>query len=553
MRALLANKFAIPIYIVRFLRRNKTARSVLLNGAGLFVVVWLIAGPATTLRLLAMAFQLIFGFMFMIVQFVGIFLFMARSKTITVLPGDESALTLDDYKGQPVLVSTMKAWVRVLQGDRAFREMGGQPPSGILLHGAPGTGKTYLMKCLAGTAGIALHGIEGSSFRAMFWGVDVLKVLGFIGKARNMAMEHGACIAYIDEIDAIGQSRGGIAGNVGGQGQVAGPMGGMMGGSGALTTLLAQISGIGEERPMTTARNIARSWFGLPKLEEGYVMFAGGTNRPDVLDPALVRPGRLDKKIAVDPPDGPGRRDIFSYYIARVKHEKIDLDSLVSSTHGITPAAIETAVLKDAVRMAWMEGRKAITFRDIAAAVIEQHMGLPNPVADLPEDQRKQVAVHEAGHAVVSHVLRPDMRIAFVSTVRRGGALGFMYPVQKETTYALPLSRYVADIQVSLAGDVATRLVMGQRWTGAAVDLEHVRQRVLALAWHGVFGGLMLGLEPTKDQGEAIQRFVKEQWDATEDVLTRHLPAVKRLADALLIEHELDGVEATRIIENAEA
>jgi len=543
MRAWLANKFAIPIYIVRFLRRNKTARSVvstvvILTGLGLVI------SPEVTLTILSLVLRTISAIGFLMVQFIGLFWFLSRSKSVTILPGDKTGLSLLDYKGQPALVGLMQEWLKILGGSQAFKDMGGMPPSGMILHGSPGTGKTYLLKCLASSAGVAFHSLDGASFSAMFIGVPVLKTLAYVNKCRSLAMEHTACVGYIDEIDALGSARGGQQGGM--------AIGGMMGGSGgmgALTTLLSEIDGMGTERNMTVARNIARSWFGLPAIHEGFVFWTGGTNRPEVLDKALTRPGRMEHLIAVDPPDGPGRREIFSYYLDKVQHDPVDVDILVSQTQGITPAAIQSAIMRSSPRIALTENRDRITRLDISRALIEQTMGIANPIGDLPKDQRWQICVHEASHACASWILRKDHHIAFVSAVRRGAALGFMLPVQKESTYAVPLASMIADIRVSLAGDIGTKIILGQRWTGAASDLEHVRQRVLYLAWHGVFGSIMLGNDLPKSMLEAIDRFMKEQWDATEELLRGNESRIRALAERLMEKEELTGEEATNILE----
>lgn len=538
MREWLANTIALAIYIVRFLWRNKIARTVILFASAIYILNPILAG-----EIWLIVSRLGFAMMFMVVQFGALFWFISRSKTLTVVPGDKGQLTMEDYRGQPVLTKMMGQWITILRGDKAFKAMGGEPPTGLLLAGPPGTGKTHLMKCLAGTAGVAMHATEGSAFRAMFIGVDVMKMLSFIRKSRNLAREHGACIAYIDEVDSVGASRGGATG---------GMMGGMMGGGqGALTALLSAISGMGEERTMTTLQNKVRRWFLLPPKNEGYVMFVGGTNRPEVLDPALVRAGRLDRTVRVDPPDGPGRKDIFTYYIGKVKHLDIDIDTLVGSTHGITPASIEVAITRDAVRNARFDNRAQVNQIDIEWALVEQQVGLANEIGDMPEAQRLQVATHEAGHSVASYHLRKDMRLAFVSIVRRGSALGFMLPVSKEGTYAIPLSHIVADIRVSMAGDVATKVVLGERWTGAASDIEHIRNRMEYLAWHGVFGESGTKLHDlAKSSQDVASKFERDQWDETEKLMTKHRDQVEALAAVLMEKGELAGGEATRIIES---
>src|SRR5258706_5764526 len=206
------------------------------------------------------AFILIFG----ILQFVAIFWFMSRSKTVIVLPEDPKVTTFDDYWGQPTLLRLVKQWISLLSDRDKFVEMGGNYINGILLYGPPGTGKTMLAKAMAGEAGIPFMSVEGSGFRGMFWGVDVLKMMAFCGKAKKLAREYGACIAYIDEIDAVGASRGGVMG--GGQGGMQGMgMGGMMGGgSGSLTRLLYEMDGIDEKTRTERLKDRVRHLLGRP-------------------------------------------------------------------------------------------------------------------------------------------------------------------------------------------------------------------------------------------------------------------------------------------------
>jgi cell division protease FtsH len=262
------------------------------------------------LVVLGFVFQIVFAISFVVIQFVAIFWFMAQSRVEVIRPGDPKQLTFEDYKGQPNLLKLVRQWIYLLSDRGKFQKMGGQFINGLLLYGEPGTGKTMLAKCMAGEAGIAFISIEGSGFRAMFLGVDVLKMIRFIGRARKLAREYGACIAYIDEIDAVGMSRGSVMGGQTGMGM---GMGGMFGGgTGALTRLLYEMDGINE---MTRAEKWRARWYQLRKKpvppRDWHVLFMGSSNRPDVLDPALTRPGRFDRTIVVDKPDRAGRRDIL--------------------------------------------------------------------------------------------------------------------------------------------------------------------------------------------------------------------------------------------------
>ena len=510
------------------------------------------------LVVLSLAFRVIFILFMAIIQFVAIFWFMARSRVEVIRPGDPKQVTFDDYKGQPNLIKMVRQWISLLSDRSQFQKMGGQFINGLLLYGEPGTGKTLLAKAMAGEAGIAFISIEGSGFRAMFWGVDVLKMIAFINRARKLAREYGACIAYIDEIDAVGMSRGGV---MGGQGGVTMGMGGFMGvGTGALTRLLYEMDGINE---LSRWEKLRARWYQLRGKpvppRDWHILFMGSTNRPDVLDPALTRPGRFDRTVVVNKPDRAGRREMVKYYLNKIKtDETVDIEAIVSDTSWATPARIMSAITKDAVRLALFDGRERVAQHDIELAFQEQAMGLENPIEEMEEDQRRQVAYHEAGHAVVQYYLRPDERIVRVSIVRRSEALGYVLPVPNYDIYALPLRTFVADILVSMAGHVATKLFLGEYWTGATGDFQNVRGRLWQLAHYGYFGPpLDLQLQPgtsvAKDRTEVVEKFWRKLEEQTEQILMKHAPEVHAVAQALLDRNDLTGKECIQVIRAAAA
>jgi cell division protease FtsH len=209
-------------------KRNHPARKALrfLRATWwMWVLLFLIIGSLTntdflnaTLLVLERVGSLALLLSFAILQFAAIFWFMARTKTEIIKPEDPKSITFDDYKGQPNLLKLVRQWISLLSDRSKFQKMGGQFVSGILLYGPPGTGKTFLAKAMAGEADVAFISIEGSGFKAMFWGVDVLKMIAFIRKARKLAREYGACIAFIDEIDAVGGTRVVVMGGGGGRG-----------------------------------------------------------------------------------------------------------------------------------------------------------------------------------------------------------------------------------------------------------------------------------------------------------------------------------------------
>jgi cell division protease FtsH len=278
----------------------------------------------------------------------------------------------------------------------------------------------------------------------------------------------------------------------------------------------------------------------------------GSTNRPDVLDPALTRPGRFDRTIVVDKPDRAGRRDIIKYYLGKIRHDdSVDVEAIVSDTAWATPAKIMSAVTKDAVRLALFDGRDQVNQQDIELAFQEQAMGLENPIEEMEEDQRRQVAYHEAGHAIAQHYLRPDERIVRVSIIRRSEALGYVLPVPNYDIYALPLRTLVADILISLAGHVAVKVFLGEYWTGATSDFASIRARVATLASLGYFGPPVL--EPATllqmDWRESpVEFFWRQAEESTEKLLGQHAAEVEAVAQALLDRGDLTGKQCLEII-----
>ncbi len=527
-----------------------------LNG----LIYWAIISPEVMniiLVVLSFALRIVFAISFVVIQFVAIFWFMAQSRVEVIRPGDPKQVTFDDYKGQPNLIKMVRQWISLLSDRAQFQKMGGQFINGLLLYGEPGTGKTLLAKAMAGEAGIAFISIEGSGFQAMFWGVDVLKMIRFIGRARKLAREYGSCIAYIDEIDAVGASRGGV---MGGQTGMAGGMMGMGAGRGALTRLLYEMDGINE---LSRWEKLRARWYQLRGKpippRDWHILFMGSTNRPDVLDPALTRPGRFDRTVVVNKPDRGGRREMVKYYLNKIRiDESVDIEAIVSDTAWATPARIMSAITKDAVRLALFDGRERVSQHDIELAFQEQAMGLENPIEEMEEDQRRQVAYHEAGHAVVQYYLRPDERIVRVSIVRRSEALGYVLPVPNYDIYALPLRTFLADIMVSMAGHVATKLFLGEYWTGATGDFQNVRGRLWQLAHYGYFGPpldlqLQPGMSVAKDRTEVVEKFWRKLDEQTEQILAQHAAEVHAVAQALLERNDLTGKECISVIRAAAA
>lgn len=524
-----------------------------------FIVVGLFGYALFSLPALLSAFwlgttfllRLLMMISFMVVQFVALFAFISRTKTEIILPGDEQGVTLDDYWGQPHLVELMNEWVGFLRKPAEFEEMGGRMVRGILLSGPPGTGKTFLSRCLSGSANLPFVSIEGSGFRGMFVGVDVLKMMQYLNKCKKLAREYGACIAFIDEIDAVGASRGGVETKDGGLGSTVNPMmmgGGMMGGSGALTRLLVEMDGMQTPSLLEKYRKMYFEWRNKPyKPKPQHVMFIGSTNRPGILDPALTRPGRFDKKVVVDPPSRNGRREIIQGYLRRITQRDVDVEALVSDTTNWTPAEVESAITKDAVRFAVRGGRDYVNHNDIDLALQEAKMGLENPVGEMAEDQRRALAVHEAGHAVAQYYLMPDTRIVRLTIVRHGRAYGYMMPADEVEQYIVPHDRMVAMFQVSIASREAEKLVLNMSYNSVAGDYRNAK-RMLGILYSSGYFGAPVYAEDSKEVVEKLALgFWEEQEKAVREVLENHRDKLDVLTEALLAKSSLGSLEIQEI------
>ncbi len=526
-------------------------------GVFLFLTLWALLNPTVmNLALLGLSFvwQLVFAVLFMVVQFGALFWFMGRTKTVVIKPGDPKTITFDDYWGQPHLVELVKQWISLLADRHDFVKMGGQYINGLMLTGEPGTGKTMLAKAMAGEAGIAFMSVEGSGFRGMFWGMDTLKMMGFVRKARKLAREYGACIAYIDEIDAVAMSRSGVQGSNQNM-ATGGMMGGMMM-NGALTRLLYEMDGISEpSRVDKWKAKIAAMRGKPPPQRDWHVLFMGSTNRPDVIDPALLRPGRFDQVIQVDRPDRTGRRAIVEGYLAKIRHDakQIDVDAIVADTPRATPAQVMAAITKDSVRHALFEGRDYVIQEDIDGAIQEQIVGMANPVREMDPLQKRQIAYHEAGHALLQHYMMPDQRISRVSIVRRSkGILGYVLPVDTIEIYGQPLRRIVADIMVALGGHICVKLFMGEFWTGATSDFQNARMQLRQLAMLGFFGPpvseLYTDVKELRFSDERVENVWKELEEQVERSLYQHADEVEAVVEALMEKDELSNTEVLEIL-----
>src|SRR3990170_4735394 len=327
--------------------------------------------------------QLIFVTLFILVQFVAMFWFVSRGNDYVIYPG-EYDVTFDDVRGQPAAVESTQEVLRLFQGFKDFKQMGGYPPHGILFEGPPGTGKTLMAKAVAGATGVPFLYATGSGFANMFMGIGNLKVRRLFTKARTMSDKYGGAVIFIDELDALGGSRGLVSERSTPVGETDRParivMGGlgMGGGMGIVNELLVQMDGLIVPRGIW--RHVRRVVFrAKPKVPFYNVMIIGATNRASTLDTALLRPGRFDRKIHVGLPDSEGREDIARYSLAKVRHEPIDSKKLARMTKGYSPAMLKN-IVNEALIFALQDGRDALRWDDLWQAKLAEEIGLKQPV-----------------------------------------------------------------------------------------------------------------------------------------------------------------------------
>jgi cell division protease FtsH len=555
--------------LVRFIRR----------GAVLLFVIWLLLniipsaisfvstqpmGPVI-LQVVTMGTYL---FVFIGFQFSLMYFFMARTRIYWVKPG-ETGVSFKDYKGNPEVLEAAHRIVTLLKGVKDFKDMGGEVTRGVLLIGPPGTGKSYLAQAISTEAGVPFGYLSAPSLTSAWMGMGNIKVMRLYVKARKLAREYGACILFIDEIDAIGGARSNsmVSGGMTGMGQAnkSGDranimMGGMgMGGnSGLLNELLLQMDPPPHD---TTLSGRLLRWLGLrrKRAEMPPVLTMGATNMAETLDAALLRPGRFDRKIVVEEPDGDGRRDIIEYYLNKVKHEPMPLDRMVSDTIGYTPVAIKF-VINEATIHAHFDGRQAINYWDFTQAREMHDWGLRQPIRGLSYEERRRIAYHEAGHAYSAVKLLRKWRLSKVTIVRHGSALGFAGWKPEEETHTHIKEELLNRIQISLASRAAEEIFLNIQMDGVTGDLRSATS--IATYMVGAYGmdnsfysHMTFGMEglAAPDIKARVEAILKEQFRQVKQLLDNNKEAVIAIAEALILRNELTDIDVDEILARVEA
>src|SRR5687767_7705642 len=381
----------------------------------------------------------------------------SRAKRMTP---DSPKIGFKDVAGVDEAVEELQEIKEFLENPKKFQALGARIPKGVLLYGPPGTGKTLLARAVAGEAGVPFFSISGSDFVEMFVGVGASRVRDLFEQAKQAA----PCIVFMDEIDAVGRHRG------------AGLGGGHDEREQTLNQLLVEMDGF--------------------EMKDNIILIAA-TNRPDILDPALLRPGRFDRQIVVDRPDRNGRRKILEVHTrGKPLAPEIELDVLAAGTPGFTGADLANLV-NEAALLAARRGKKIVEQEELEEGIMRVIAGPEKKARLLSEHERKVIAYHEMGHALVGHHLDQDTDVHKISVISRGQALGYTISLPREDRYLTRKSTLMDQLASILGGRAAEELVFNEVTTGAANDLEKVthiaKQMIMRYGMSDKLGPRVLG------------------------------------------------------------
>ncbi|SFR04510.1 ATP-dependent zinc metalloprotease FtsH [Desulfoscipio geothermicus] len=463
---------------------------------------------------------------------------MSFGKSRARLHTDEKKkVTFADVAGADEVKEELQEVVEFLKNPKKFNELGARIPKGVLLFGPPGTGKTLLARAVAGEAGTPFFSISGSDFVEMFVGVGASRVRDLFEQAKKNA----PCIVFIDEIDAVGRQRG------------AGLGGGHDEREQTLNQLLVEMDGF--------------------EANEGIIIIAA-TNRPDILDPALLRPGRFDREVVVGIPDINGRKEILKVH-ARGKplDNSVDIDILARRTPGFTGADLAN-MLNEAALLAARRGKKEIGQMELEDSIERVIAGPEKKSRVISDQEKKLVSYHEAGHAVVGYLLPNTDPVHKVSIIPRGRAGGYTLLLPKEDRYYMTRSQLLDQVTMLLGGRVAEDLVLKEISTGAQNDLERstelVRKMVMEYGMSDELGPMTLGhkqetvflgrdIARDRNYGEevaaAIDRevrsIIEKNYNRAKDLLNKHMEILHRIARELMEKETLEAEEFSNIMRAA--
>lgn len=482
--------------------------------------------------------------------FIGVWIFFMRqmqgggAKALSfgkararLLSEKQNRVTFADVAGVEEAKEELEEIIDFLKDPQKFQKLGGRIPKGVLLMGPPGTGKTLLARAIAGEANVPFFSISGSDFVEMFVGVGASRVRDLFDQGKK----HAPCIIFMDEIDAVGRHRG------------AGLGGGHDEREQTLNQLLVEMDGF--------------------ESNDGVILIAA-TNRPDVLDPALLRPGRFDRQVVVARPDVRGREEILKVHVKRIPlGADVELAVLARGTPGFSGADLANLV-NEAALLAAREEKKFVEMKDFESAKDKVLMGVERKSLILSEEERRATAYHEAGHALVAKLIPGTDPIHKVTIIPRGRALGITQQLPMDEKHNYHREYLLNNIAILMGGRVAEELVLGQISTGAGNDLERATDlaRKMVCEWGMsekmgplTFGKkeemVFLGREIAQHQDyseqtaqeidQEVRRFVMDAYDRAREVVKSRIEALHALAAALLEREVLEGREVDGIVTGA--
>ena len=540
-------------------------------------------------------------FTVLILSMVGMSWVSGRSPHITFTP-EQIDVRMSDVKGLGPVTGEVRRSLDLFLQARAFRhEMGGRARRGLLFEGPPGTGKTYLAKAMAAEAGVPFLFVSATAFQSMYYGATAKKIRSYFTALRRAARAHGGAIAFIEEIDAIAMTRsgmlrsgpvgplesarlqcGGLVGLVGLAAQPQTPVGPKVtssavvdGVGGVVNELLVQMQSFdtptlrqrvqtiavdGVNHLLPAAHRLKR-----PKPTAPDVLVIAATNRADGLDPALLRPGRFDRRLTFDLPDKAGRRELIDHFLAGKAHERVldgeaHRDALAGVTQGYSPVQIEH-LMDEALVNAVRRDARGMSWQDLEQARLVTEVGLGHPVA-YTDHETRLIATHEAGHAVTAWLVAPQRRLEILTIVKRAGSLGLLAHGDRDDVYTRSASELAGMIRIAFGGQVAEEMFFGESSTGPASDLAYATgiavQMVGAAGMDGTLvthpgGDLLERVLGDRDSRSQVEALLARQKAEVRVLLAANRHLVEALRDALLERHELIGEEIGDVLRAATA
>jgi len=535
-----------------------------------------------------------------------------RSPHLVFRP-EQIDVALDDVRGIDQVKEDVIRSLNLFLAHKTFAaEMGGTPRRGLLFEGAPGTGKTYLAKAMAREAGVPFLFVSATSFQSMFYGATARKIRNYFKALRKTARREGGAIGFIEEIDAIGLRRGGLGASVAPEGLApSGAFGARMsatdcggltglagsfalgapatvrnayvseGTGGVVNELLVQMQSFDDPTSMQkfTAKMVDAINLLLPtghqihraKLQGANILLIAATNRADGLDPALLRPGRFDRRLSFEMPAKAARRDLVDHLMAKKAHDA-DLDrderrdALAAVTQGYTPVMIEH-LMDEALVSALRRGTTRMSWADLEHARLIEEVGLGQPVAYTAHEQRL-IATHEAGHATVAWLVAPERRLEVLSIIKRREALGMLAHGDREDVYTRSRTELLNLIKISMGGQVAEDLFFDDVSTGPAGDLLYATNVAAEMVGSSGMAGSLVSYRAVQAGsfndtnivgrvlGDAagrasVEKLLDDQKTAVTQLLRENRHVVEALRDALIDRSELIGEQITEVLKGA--